>query len=103
MQAIARFLVLAAELAESEGRLLRAEGAEFAWAFLRGLALTLFTLALLCMSAVLVLFAVFVRVESESGPIAAALMSASVALIAAGLSAWTARTSTLRPRGVSRA
>ena len=99
MQAIARFLVLAAELAETEGRILRAESADFAWALLRGFALSLFTVTLLIISAGLVLFAIFVRVESESGPVAAALTAAGVALIAAGLSAWTARSVTLRGRG----
>ena len=102
MQAIARFLVLAAELAETEGRILRAESAEFAWALLRGFALSLFTVTLLILSAVLVLFAIFVRVESESGPVAAALTAAGVALIAAGLSAWTARSVTLRGKAYRR-
>ena len=98
MQAIARFLVLAAELAETEGRLLRAESAEFAWALLRGLALSVFTAMLLIASAAFVLLAIFVRVESESGPGAAALTCAGVAFVAAGLSAWTARSVTLRAK-----
>jgi hypothetical protein len=96
MQTLARFLVLAAELAETEGRLLRAESSEFAWALLRGLALSLFTVTLLVVSAALVLLAIFIRVESESGPVAAALTTAGVALFAAACTAWLARSATLR-------
>lgn len=91
MQTMARFLVLAAELAEVEGRRLRIEGAFFAWRLLRGVALAMVTAALLLVGAILVLGAVYIRLEPEVGAAGAALATAAIAFIGAGLLAWTTR------------
>ena len=91
MQTMARFLVLAAELAEVEGRRLRVEGAFFAWRLLRGVALAMVTAALLVFGAILVLGAVYIRLEPETGAAGAALAAAAFAFIGAGLLAWTTR------------
>lgn len=91
MQTLARFLVLAAELAEVEGRRLRVEGAYFAWRLLRGVALTMVTASLLLFGALLVLGAVYIRLEPEVGAAGAALATAAIAFIGAGLLAWTTR------------
>jgi FtsH-binding integral membrane protein len=101
VQTMARFLILAAELAEVEGRRLRAETATFAWRLLRGLALAAVTASLLLLGAGLVLAAVFARLEPAIGPVGAALVSAGIAFIGAGATAWTTRALFLT-RGVGR-